>query len=397
MDTPQHELLARVHRYSLRHLEQVFLRIGVFSVTVRAVAREAKAERTGINGLDRGFLSSLGATFIAVSAWLGTLAFYVPSLALTEDEGINDDQVRTIQQYLTANAERNRVIEEVPNEPTPTGGERGGHAGQRSPGDEGKMGSTVSKRTSGRFGIRGPVNNPDPHLGRAEMLEMARSFGMVELLGNLNASAQNGMASPWGRDVASGRDDVDAIGQLYGESIGDSAGFGGLALSGTGQGGGCRGAGCGAGIGVGEIGTIGGGRGSCDPSRGPCDGMGAGNGLGNGPGHRTRAPRLRPDGVTSVSGRLPPEVIQRIVRQNYGRFRFCYEQGLTRNPNLEGRVATRFVIGRDGAVSNAQNGGSDLPDPGVVGCIVQSFYGLSFPAPEGGIVTVTYPISLQPG
>ncbi|HYP98165.1 MAG TPA: AgmX/PglI C-terminal domain-containing protein [Polyangiaceae bacterium] len=102
-------------------------------------------------------------------------------------------------------------------------------------------------------------------------------------------------------------------------------------------------------------------------------------------------------GATTVSGRLPPEVIQRIVRLNFGVFRGCYEQGLARNPNLEGRVSARFVIGRDGAVSNASNGGSDLPDSGVVSCVVSAFYGLKFPEPEGGIVTVVYPILLTPG
>ena len=101
--------------------------------------------------------------------------------------------------------------------------------------------------------------------------------------------------------------------------------------------------------------------------------------------------------TTTVSGRLPPEVIQRIVRQNYGRFRMCYEQGLSKNPNLEGRVSVRFVIGRDGAVSNAANGGSDLPNAGVVDCVVRAYYGLSFPQPEGGIVTVVYPIMFSPG
>jgi hypothetical protein len=101
--------------------------------------------------------------------------------------------------------------------------------------------------------------------------------------------------------------------------------------------------------------------------------------------------------VTTVSGRLPPEVIQRIVRQNYGRFRMCYEQGLTRNPNLEGRVQVRFAIDREGMVSNVQNGGSDLPDNAVVSCVMNAYYGLSFPKPEGGIVTVAYPIMFQPG
>ncbi len=109
-----------------------------------------------------------------------------------------------------------------------------------------------------------------------------------------------------------------------------------------------------------------------------------------------RTPQVRM-GATQVSGRLPPEVIQRIVRQNFGRFRLCYENGLRNNRNLQGRVSVRFVIGRDGAVSNVGNGGSDMPDSGVVSCVVRAFYGLSFPQPEGGIVTVTYPIMFSPG
>jgi hypothetical protein len=98
-----------------------------------------------------------------------------------------------------------------------------------------------------------------------------------------------------------------------------------------------------------------------------------------------------------VSGRLPPEVIHRIIRQNFGRFRLCYEQGLRNNPNLQGRVSVRFVIGRDGAISNVANGGSDMPDGAVVSCIVRAFGGLSFPQPEAGIVTVVYPIMFAPG
>ena len=102
-------------------------------------------------------------------------------------------------------------------------------------------------------------------------------------------------------------------------------------------------------------------------------------------------------GSTQVNGRLPPEIIQRIVRQNFGRFRLCYEAGLRGNPSLSGRVATKFVIDRNGAVASAMDAGSDLPDQQVVGCVVRSFHNLSFPAPEGGIATVTYPIVLQPG
>ncbi|HSO36786.1 MAG TPA: AgmX/PglI C-terminal domain-containing protein, partial [Labilithrix sp.] len=101
-------------------------------------------------------------------------------------------------------------------------------------------------------------------------------------------------------------------------------------------------------------------------------------------------------GALTVSGRLPPEVIQRIVRQSFGRFRLCYENGLRTNPALRGRVSVKFVIDRSGAVSAAADGGSDLPDRAVVACLVRSFGNLSFPQPEGGIVTVIYPLVFEP-
>src|ERR1019366_1238265 len=107
-------------------------------------------------------------------------------------------------------------------------------------------------------------------------------------------------------------------------------------------------------------------------------------------------PKLR-EGATQVNGRLPPEVIQRIVRQNFGRFRLCYENGMRANPNLQGRVSVKFVIDRSGAVSMTADGGSDLPDQGVVQCVVRGFGNLSFPQPEGGMVTVVYPIIFNPG
>ena len=172
---------------------------------------------------------------------------------------------------------------------------------------------------------------------------------------------------------------------VWGQELGDDVGAGGLGLTGVGAGAGS------AGIGLGALDV---------PGRAAGPGAGAGGGFGGGNGrlggsHRTRAPELRM-GATTVSGRLPPEVIQRIVRQNYGRFRQCYEQGLGRDPELAGRVAVRFVIGRDGTVVNVADGGSDLPDRSVVDCVSRAYYSLSFPQPEGGIVTVVYPIVFSP-
>jgi outer membrane biosynthesis protein TonB len=85
-----------------------------------------------------------------------------------------------------------------------------------------------------------------------------------------------------------------------------------------------------------------------------------------------------------------------VVRQSFGRFRGCYEDGLRSNPSLEGRVTARFVIGRDGAVSAVRSGGTDLPDERVVSCILRTYTTLSFPAPKDGIVTVSYPLLFSP-
>jgi hypothetical protein len=98
------------------------------------------------------------------------------------------------------------------------------------------------------------------------------------------------------------------------------------------------------------------------------------------------------DSSPTINGRLPPEIIQRIVRQHFPQMKRCYNTGLAANPKLEGRVVVRFVIGRDGNVLTAMDGDSDLPDKTVRACVVAAFQALSFPQPEGGIVTVVYPV-----
>lgn len=113
-------------------------------------------------------------------------------------------------------------------------------------------------------------------------------------------------------------------------------------------------------------------------------------------GFRARPPRVRM-GAVSVNGRLPAEVVQRIVRRSFGRFRLCYENGLRENPSLAGRVSVRFLIGRNGETAQVTNAGSTLPSATVVACVLRAFAGLSFPQPEGGTVVVTYPITLSPG
>jgi hypothetical protein len=117
------------------------------------------------------------------------------------------------------------------------------------------------------------------------------------------------------------------------------------------------------------------------------------------PGAAGVAPPARHAPLTVVSGRLHPSVIQRIVRQNYASFRECYEAGLGRDPKLSGRVSARFVIDRGGLVSavSIAKEGTTIPDEAVVNCVAEAFRHLTFPKPDGGIVTVVYPIQFEPG
>ena len=112
---------------------------------------------------------------------------------------------------------------------------------------------------------------------------------------------------------------------------------------------------------------------------------------------RHGGPTLRQGGV-QVDGPLPIEVVERVVRQNFGRFRLCYENGLLGyGEKLTGRVTMRFVIDRDGSVLRATDDGSDLAAPDVAQCVTSLFMNLSFPMPErGGKVSVVYPILFAP-
>ncbi|MGC4066066.1 MAG: AgmX/PglI C-terminal domain-containing protein [Polyangiaceae bacterium] len=378
--------LAGGHQLALPAGAKARIEVDSFVFQVAAV-NAGKPIQKGVGvGMDWAVLAYFGLSFAAVGGFIAAMAFFVPPLGLTDDEEINQDQLYLIQQYLNAAAEREQEEKETEQVSEDNADNKEGGTGTRAKGEEGSMGNPTSKASNKRYAVQGPKDNPDPHIARAAALREAQEFGMIGLLNTGAAGDPNAPTAPWGRDTSLGTDEISARGNMWGDEIGDAFGAGGLGLSGIGEGGGGRG----EGIGLGSIGTLGHGAGT-----GTGQGFGSGHGRLGGS-HKTKAPKVRM-GQTTVSGRLPPEVIQRIVRQNYGRFRMCYEQGLSRNPNLEGRVQVRFVIGRDGSVSNVQNGGSDLPDSGVVSCVISAYYGLSFPQPEGGIVTVVYPIMFQPG
>jgi hypothetical protein len=362
----------------LRQDRVVVLELSGLTFRVAGGEKLARVPRAILGSTDRSAFFTMGSAALLQGLLVASLAYFTPSLAWGDDDELNRERLQLMQQYLHASAAREEPP--PPEVPQAGGGEKGAPA-ERSRGPEGAAGNPSAKQ-AGRMAIKG--NQAERVASRAELMKEATDFGTIGLLNTLNASAAP--SSPWGAQLATGPDDVDAVGDLFSANIGEGFGHGGLGLSSTGLGGGGRG----LGVGMGRIGTClgvncyGNGEG----------GFGRSAALAQG-GHVTRAPRIATQPPT-LSGHLPPDVIQRVVRQNFGRFRNCYEVGLRSNPNLEGRVTARFVIGRDGAVSNVSAGG-DLPDATVRSCVASAFYGLSFPAPDSGIVTVTYPILLTPG
>jgi Ca-activated chloride channel family protein len=319
-------------------------------------------------------------------------------------------------------------------EEAPTSDNKEGGTGTRAKGEEGSMGRMLSKLSGAAKRDEAPeaqaaaapapapvevapaapgagpagtataaasaaTSPPPPSAGEAvnEPAQPARDaaeFGMIGVLdGADKAAAQSkpkaAPSAPWGKDSSLDNDALAARGNKWGDAIGDSFGAGGLGLSGTGKGGG----GGGGLVGLSGIGALGN---ATSASAAKASGFGAGHGRLGGA-HAGAAPKIR-NGTASVSGGLPPEVVQRIVRQNFGRFRLCYENGLRTNPNLQGDLEVRFAITPAGEASNVHHAKSELADANVVMCVVAAFNGLSFPQPEGGVVVnVLYPLTFEPG
>jgi hypothetical protein len=259
--------------------------------------------------------------------------------------------------------------------------EQGGK-GQKHKGEEGKMGSKKSKKKTGLYGLKGPKENPDPHLAKRLAENAAQNAGV---LGLLKSSSGSHIASIFGRDSALGTDAEDALGGLIGNQIGEAYGVGGLGLVGTGRGGGGTGEGT---IGLGTLGTIGKGGGGGS-------GAGYGRGVGRLGGRRARAPSVVA-GRAEVRGSLDKEIIRRIIRRHINEVKYCYQKELQAKPDLYGRIIIQFTIAATGQVVASVVQQSSMNNPSVEGCIAQAVRRWLFPKPKGGgIVIVSYPFVLR--
>lgn len=204
--------------------------------------------------------------------------------------------------------------------------------------------------------------------GKRSLLPEVMTFGMISIV--TDAATTRGAPAAFAREPLPS--------SIWVESIDDATGAPGLRLSSTGLGAGPMGPSAPV-----RFATVGHGDSDMD-----LDALDGSRGMlpAN---HRARVARLTPD-------HLPADVIQRVVRASFGRFQVCYDDALTREPSLSGRVVVKFVIDKHGQVALAGDVASDLPNAEVVSCVVRAFDALSFPESKDTAVTVVYPLMFTP-
>ncbi len=349
------------------------------------VKQTAQGRAVGIGGSGIEWRQQIwtGVSLSIHLAFLAMFYFMPPSPSSLSLDLLSQDS--RLVQYLMQPPET--VEEETPEwlQEQQQNDDQEGGTGKRHKDEEGAMGEENHEKTTNRYGIEGPADNPDPHMARQQAIDQARTAGAIGVLQSM-AGAWNSPTSPYGQDSALGTDPMSALGALMGDQIGGNFGFGGLGLRGTGRGGGGTGEGT---IGLGTLGTIGHGAGTGS-------GSGYGSGAGGFRGRSASVPRVRAGGDAEVRGSLSREVIRRVIRRHINEVRFCYEQELSQRPDLAGRVTVSFIISATGAVQTASVANTTLNNARVEGCVAQAVRRWTFPAPDGGgAVLVNYPFVLD--
>ncbi len=97
-------------------------------------------------------------------------------------------------------------------------------------------------------------------------------------------------------------------------------------------------------------------------------------------------------GHAKIVGSLDKETIRRTIRSQLNQVRNIYEQALKATPGLKGRVVVRMTIGEDGKVLKVQIDSSTLNSAEVAAGLLKVIKTWTFPKTRGGgVVEVNYP------
>jgi tetratricopeptide (TPR) repeat protein len=94
---------------------------------------------------------------------------------------------------------------------------------------------------------------------------------------------------------------------------------------------------------------------------------------------------------------LSEAVLRTILKRRGDAYKRCYQEGLGRDPKLEGQVMAYFILPSDGIPTKVADDGSTLPDKQVVACVLAEIGQLRFPSRASGAAqSVTYPLHFSP-
>ncbi len=106
-----------------------------------------------------------------------------------------------------------------------------------------------------------------------------------------------------------------------------------------------------------------------------------------------RPPTIAPTAPTSDTCDGDAGAVARVLRNNLGGIRSCYERVSRNNPGLAGRLSVRFTVGESGRATSTNVQGVD---PALDACVAQAIQRLVFPTPACGAADYEYPIAVSP-
>jgi FHA domain-containing protein len=343
-------------------------RAGQITFLVSAVARPRRHAAPLLAHLESRALSYVaGSLLVHLGIWALLQAVPLDESVAGIELPTSDDPTMRIQGIVQADP--------APDKPT-----EGASAGNGQPNPTtamelppGASGSPHATKVDGRMEVM--RRDDQPRMSQDEAIRIAIKEGILgsdELLSSVRVLGGT-------RNIASGFDERDMNGAIYGAE-GEGWGHFGGGVRGPGGGGGCLAGPCGT-IGTrpgyGRIGT--------DPRAG-----GYGIPGSDGPFGRRHQPTAPDIGKPVISNpTYDKSIVRRYIRRHLNEIGYCYEKQLLAHPNIGGEVKMVFFIAPNGSVQSSSGAGFDSE---VASCLAGVIKTIEFPAPgDGGSVQVNYP------
>jgi outer membrane biosynthesis protein TonB len=350
----------RGHAYSIGDDDRVVAQITPsLTLITRYVRAERQKDKPLWKSIDVPFATTLILALVALGAFFAMVT-RVPHPPQAYRDVLAQDPERFTRYQV-------KTPEKAP-EPPKAKELAGAKEGEKSSGEEGKLGKPEAKKEAAPSRPGTPKVDPNK---KAKDLAKVKKLGLIAALSKMGVtSAATQTLGPGG--IGSGIN-PSLGGTRPGAGAGDAYGVGGLGTRGGGAGGG------GNALGIGGLGTKGAGHGR------------GGYGLVD-LGGRGKDETVFIPGRTTVVGGLSRDVINRVIQKHYSEIKYCYEKELTRDPALYGKVTVLFLIDGTGGVGEALVQQSTMSSEPVESCMINHVRRWVFPAPQGGgTVQVTYP------